>query len=579
MTSAEEPPSLSQLMISAFCERSIRSAVLIDEQFPKLSDALAGFQNSDSENSIADKYPEWERAKELYEAFHGQKITCDVENDPGKLGELSEKIRKSDLVVLDLHLQDSADATESIEVLKSLAANNRFNLVVVYTKDNKLRKIAIELAGSIRGKQAFEDAGLENVYSSVKDDIAEFDLPAEQMAIDHICGNPFSGASVGGLRGKLASEHKIPKDQHLPILAALAVHFLEDHYGAIPGKIQSVAHAINLDCKNPWMVFPNVFVVVAHKGTTSPNELLTVIKNAILDWNPGIVRTIIAQIQNTIADNGYAFAESLANDLETQVAWLWHASRGGAGEPAAIEMLIQRMVLSLRATLSSDGDLSEFVSSCIATLPDLADPLTQLAAIAKTIAVNDIGGADVLHALNCFESTEPFSTNYITTGTVLFSKHPKFGNQWWVCVEPACDTIPNQASSQDNFLHCRLLEVRSCTSEKEDIARAATRSRYIFVNFGSRREFLDSLNETSAQPKPVTGFVKKEGQVVGNLGDQRVSVFFPDKSLTEIGFFEVEMHVVAQLREPYANRLLQETGSQLSRIGLNFVDLPKKSIE
>jgi hypothetical protein len=87
------------------------------------------------------------------------------------------------------------------------------------------------------------------------------------------------------------------------------------------------------------------------------------------------------------------------------------------------------------------------------------------------------------------------------------------------------------------------------------------------------------LNKTTAQPKLVTGFVKKQDQVVADGENKVLSVFFPDKSKDDIGFFDLEMQVVAQLQEPYANRLLQEAGNQLSRIGLNFVDLPKKPEE
>lgn len=579
MNSTEDPLTLEQLTISAFCERSIRNAVLIDEQFPKLSDTLACIDISEGEDSIAEKYPEWEKAKGLYEAFHSENISCDVENDPSRLGELSEKIKKSDLVVLDLHLRDSSDATESIEVIKSLAVNNRFNLVVVYTKDEQLKKIAVDLAGSVRGARKFEDPDLETAFASVLDELADYDLPVEQMVIDYICGRETSGRDIGKLRGCLAKDYNILKQQQQTILSALAAHFLRDQYDALPSENLEIANAVNFDCPNPWMVFSNLFVVVANKSTTSPAALLAVVRNAILDWKPGIVRTIISQIQNTMADNGYAFAGSLANDLETQISLLWHAKNGPQQEPAAVKMLVQQMLLSLRASVSSDEELAQFVASCIATLPDLADPLVQLQELTKAVSGANVCESDVLHALNCFESTEDFSADYITTGTVLFSKDSTYGERWWVCVEPACDTIPEQASSQDNFLHCRLLELRKCTHEKDEIVHKATRSRYIFVKLGSSREFLDSLNETSAQPKPVTGFVKKHGQVIEDAGVSRVSVFFPDRSMDKIGFLEIEMQVVTQLQEPYANRLLQETGNQLSRIGLNFIDFPKPTDE
>jgi hypothetical protein len=321
MSSVEQPQTLEELTTTAFCEQPIRNAVLIDEQFPKLSDALESLDSSEEDTSLATKFSEWETAKELYEAFHKLKISCDVENDPSGLGELSAKIKKSDLVVLDLHLRDSTDATDSIDVIKSLASDTKFNLVVVYTKDDQLRRIAFQLAGSVRGCDEIENSDSEVSLASIKDDLGKYDLPVEQMAIDHIRGRKLSGEEVGKLRGDLAKEHKIVHGEQELVLSALTSHLLRDQYGALAEKPISIASEMNFDRPTPWMVFPNMFVVVAHKGTTRPNELLTVLKDAILDWKPGIVRTIISQIQNTMADSGYAFAGSLTGLIK--VRWFW----------------------------------------------------------------------------------------------------------------------------------------------------------------------------------------------------------------------------------------------------------------
>lgn len=574
MSDTAETASLDDLTLSAFCENAINSAVLIDEQFPKLSDALRFEQLEDDHSALVAQYPEWHIASELYDVFNSLQIVCDVENEPNKLGELPDRIAKADLVILDLHLRTSDDQSDSIAVLQSLSKNDKFNIVVVYTKDEDLRNIAIGLAGSIRGKTSFDDATWEVAFSAIRDDYEKHELPIEEMAISYISGSIPTGDKVGKLRGHMSKEHSLGKDGQDAILESLAAFFLQKHYGSIPNQQRILANSQDFKSINPWMVFPNVFVVVANKKATQPSQILPVVKEAIVSWKPSIVRTIICQLQNTLARSGYAFADSLADDIDTQIAWLFHACQISDGRPQAIEMLIERVALSLRSMLSRDSHLHDFVSSCISRIQISVGVESQLEALSELFNVAAIDNATVMHALNCFESTEEFSTDYVTTGTVLFSNDETHGSRWWLCVEPACDTVPTQASSQDKFLSCRLLELRNCTKDKENIVRRATRSRYVFVKFNSKREFLDVLNETSNQPRPVTAFVRKELQVSDNEDGKQVSIFFPNKTGDSLEFTEVEMCVVAQLQQPYANRFLQETGNQLSRIGLDFVDLP-----
>ena len=120
--------------------------MLVDNQFPEYSDY--GIPEK------LDRFSETERAQALYKMFRIQNVLCDIANNAEELSVgVLDRIRKSDLVVLDYHLSntDHTDASEAIRILAQLADSKHFNLVVVYTKQTDLNAVWIEIATNLHG--------------------------------------------------------------------------------------------------------------------------------------------------------------------------------------------------------------------------------------------------------------------------------------------------------------------------------------------------------------------------------------------------------------------------------------------
>ena len=118
--------------------------MLIDDQFPTYLQ-MRGV-------AVEDEYKEVQRAANLYSFFHQRGLICDIENwrKPGDADlELIDKVRKSDLVVLDYQL-GSGGPKIALEILRHLALSAHFNLVVLYTND-PLSKVALSAAAAMRG--------------------------------------------------------------------------------------------------------------------------------------------------------------------------------------------------------------------------------------------------------------------------------------------------------------------------------------------------------------------------------------------------------------------------------------------
>ena len=145
---------------------------------------------------------------------------------------------------------------------------------------------------------------------------------------------------------------------------------------------------------------------------------------------------------------------------------------------------------------------------------------------------------------------------------------------WWVCVEPACEMTPSQ--SQDKHLRCRLIELENCTKNIATAVKDAN-GKYLFVKHLGKREVLAIESGRAGKKVPVvkTAFIAKDSQITLSNEEYKLRAHFPNMKTTPPEFLEREMTVVAQLREAYANRLLQASGSHLSRIGLDIVNLPE----
>ncbi len=127
MTVANEYESLVQ---KTFCNNAIRSVMMIDDQFipyPDLIDSLSKNEHIDEEKVITSQ-----RAALLEKFFQNEKILCDIDNSVRNLD--VERIRKSDLLIIDYHLERD-NPSKTLEILCGLKNSKHFNLAVVYTSE------------------------------------------------------------------------------------------------------------------------------------------------------------------------------------------------------------------------------------------------------------------------------------------------------------------------------------------------------------------------------------------------------------------------------------------------------------
>jgi CheY-like chemotaxis protein len=134
------------IVVKTFFDNAVRTALLIDNRFPTLADL------ADQPADFSKTFPETLRAARLYRSFRDKNIICDIENNQTKAKRSIERIRKSDLIVLDYHLDEmDTDPTASIEIIRDLADTPHFNIVALFTKEENLDDVWQVMGANLRG--------------------------------------------------------------------------------------------------------------------------------------------------------------------------------------------------------------------------------------------------------------------------------------------------------------------------------------------------------------------------------------------------------------------------------------------
>lgn len=612
-----------QIVVDTFLNRAVRTALLIDDRYPTLAEMV------DDPQTITEKFAEAPRAARLYRMFRKRHILCDVENQAAKVrdGDGIERIRKSDLVVLDYHLnQQNDDSSDAIDIIMKLADTPHFNIVVLFTAATDLTEIWINVAGSLRGgwdlEELLSDSQLEQWDSMDEAQIIEsVTRPLLIEAITNFNGITRSH-SAKEMRKNL-EQHGVKKgDCSNFIKKAVSRAFSKN---VAPSSLSKDPKTVRGECAPTgakWLLCGNVFVVILKKETDAelgaeddPEYIFDGLSKALIAWHPNILQIILSEIQNVLEMKAVASDEVLLGDESLQAGLIHYVlshlpldaeSSSDHGAQPAVELLIGKLLEGVRRRIDQDstliGTASQLIAARVAS-PDWRNlPLKRgerekaLLGLSRSIAgvSRELGDEDVIFSLNVFLATERFRRRHVTTGTIFMKKDN--GREWWLCMSPSCDMTPRQPQEGHHWHHTlhplrgmvalRLEPViKAPTALRKDLQNAH-HGRSIFVRTADCHILLKVLDDNS-HPSWEFMILENAGLVSKTKsGDTQFSarrIWFGGNEAAqcaasnEIGLQPSDFVVVGQLRAEYASRLLQATGLHLSRIGVDFVSLPENS--
>ena len=627
-------------IVEAFRDNAIRSVLLIDDEYLPFENLVASNTSfRDDLKSISDDvhpsstnkelaYQEKlerlrtllekasseqmraEVAKDFVSFFHEKRLICDVEDRTNNLDK--DKVRKSDLIVLDYYLQKpgtTANPAEySLRLIDELSESKHMNIVVVYTKE-ELDNVWFEVAATLRGSpdndvEAFLDD--HTLYTEWQENQSEWEVEWSQIVTKSIHEQFLkSEHDILNLTQSLVDEcedkgYEAPNSKHIEWLLEQGIRPYNKNNCPVS---QFEIHGK----RKKWLQAGDVFVVFCSKDTgegdqrrdTTPAEVWELIQETLIDWYPSFYRVVTSELQNQVEDANLSMEKVLAAGSTEQIAALWGVLRveDSLREQASKELL-SNLLNDVVDKIQNSSELLKFIkdtANCVdEELPQYTGPDTNtdrhnqyLKDIVKSASRNlkvPIEGVtqefrgDVLHAFNEQLSTEKELPDHISTGVVL---KDITDNVYYLCIAPSCNTVPRQTTGEvakrmKPHRPMRFIRLADVTNKKLDHLKNAHRSHVIFLSDeGSRL----ALNVYESQDTPTIEqgvVVSHDDKLIASGETKDVQFLVTNAETSALEVITRKFRVVAKLRPAFASRYQNYQIQYEARIGVDLVSANMK---
>jgi len=566
----------------------IRSAVVVDDEFPTLDEFL-------SDNEAALKKPHAERAKDIIgfcrsrtpypwivDVHDGRNITID--------GEVRSATHfdHTDLLVLDYHLNgDNEGGERAISLLRKLSSNEHFNLVIVYTNNdiaNTVREIGLALScfsmyeksfpvfdnkflsGVVLDWEAVEPSIVKELVNSIDglSLIKAFALGGENLkgfeinedfslfcSILNRCEAKFNRLDM--LKYVLGEKVKLLKKE-----------MSESDYGLVEAGENTVDDGTVVN----WIRVDSLFITVIKKSVVAPSEFANCLITAIEAWDPSPHRLILSRMRGEISKRGIIVEKEVLKNPYLQAAWLKDIFDR---QPFELRTSVRRNIA--RHWESLGGKVEPGVLKFAEQLGRyLTDNSVESSRYSDPIVLSSVGKI-ALH-VNNFVCSKPVEGYHLFTGHVFV-----VGEEYWICLTPACDLEPRGDCSISGhlgnwkaFKAAQLIPMPKSDKALEN----ATRGNHLFLSIEGEEPVAFTFSTDPGSEQSITPTLRWQQFYAKNQGRflEHSNVFGVARSADNQGsleFSEHEAKVVAHVRYEYALHLLHRLGSHLSRVGLDFV--------
>ncbi|MCF5167037.1 hypothetical protein GIW45_23950 [Pseudomonas congelans] len=564
--------------------KPIRTAVVVDDEFPTLDEFLLNPE-------AASKKRYAERAKDIISFCRARRPhpwIVDIHDGQNisliKEGESATHFDHTDLLVLDYHLKGEQYGGDlAINLLKRLASNDHFNLVIIYTDNdvsNTLREIGNSLCGQERAKAfcaAKVDARVEETFQNWVDEgdeivhqlIESIDVMAFIKAIymdDLDFKKCFEIDQFLSFKSLLATKKIDYNPNHM---LRLVLRYKLDIF--LPAMADGDYGDLQLDessnsedgTRVNWLRIDSLFLTIIKKSEVSPEQFSNRLISAIASWDPSPHRLIVTKMRSEIGRRGVMVEKEVLQNPYLQAAWLKGLFDVGAAE---LRTNVRRNVVkhwdSLGARVEPSvvafaEDLSSFLSSNDVSFERFQNP-----AYSKSSLM-------ALH-VNHHVCSKPIEGHHLFTGHVF-----KIDEEFWVCLTPACDMEPGRKVGKGinkdlgAWKPFKAAKIEPLLEFNSALANAA-RGHHLFLGIdGSQPTAFAFSLEAEPTLKWQQFYAKDQGYFEPGTYDFNLMLGKDEAGLLK---FESKVaKVVAQLRYEYALHLLHRLGNHLSRVGLEFI--------
>lgn len=570
--------------------KPIRSVLIVDDDYPTFEEMLnlpvAEREGRDFSKEKA-WYKEPTRVQKVIEKLRDPELPLLVDIHDGTNVSSGDEVKvaahlhQSDLLVLDYQLDrtKAGDGTLAIKILRSVTQNDHFNLVVVHTSED-LEKVFREtllslLSPSVDQLSEEEENRAQNAMISGDDQIEGFsNRLASAIDVDQYLDARDERSNCFRKMGKseqpfaefaaVCDEVKLhPADRRL-VLKYLLKKFEDRNTARFNNR--TISHLTwNNGGPNRFIAAGSAFIAFSQK--THDDDLLADLREALKAWQPPPSRLILAKLraemdeygvmaQSSVLENKHALAHwyrQLLDSKDAERRWRItesvsrHAEQLMAGILPRVEKFAENLI-NAEAALGTPNELSKLHFGV-----DFS---------------NDQESLKARNEHNVFVCSKPAGGWHLTTGHVF-----TVGDDYWICVSPACDMVPRQVSqSRIDLLGRRLpfMAVKLQPLSENRTSGDHQTGRYLFLRVnGAVKKFC--FNDPSGDDSAPQWHLL-HAEKLGELSDDfAFEVFVTEQAEGGLTQRKHAALVVAQLRYEYALNLVQRLGGTLTRIGLDFV--------
>lgn len=560
----------------------IRSVLIVDDDYPTLDEVLnAELAKKEGEEKASNKawHQNPERIKRAIEKFRRRNppLLVDIHDgaNVGLEGETDSvrHLHQCDLLVLDYELDSSkpGDGERAIEILRSLMSNKHFNLVIVYTRktlDHVFNEVLWGLiAPSSDSLSPGETEKAEELIEEGEDNSEGFEKRLSESVGDaqyfysRRCPKTYLRTMSKG--GQPYSDFKrvccsvgLTRDDRRLILRYL----LKKFEGRLIGKGSETRTADLLWSSDSvrWIKSDSIFVAFSEKS--DDDDLLSELQAALNAWSPEPSVLFLTKLRAEMDEYGIA-AQGQALENRRALAYWYHSLLCTADESdqrwRAAESVSRHSEQLMDVVLPG---VECFVLSLIKAEGGGDNVRICKGHFGVDLAKSEVEKISMLehNAFVCSKYPEGW---HLTTGHIFV-----MCGEHWICLSPACDMVPSQASGDRlPFIAVQLQKMRD-GKMPSDIQT----NRYVFIRIdGTVKGFCynDPSRDGSAPLWEVL-YAEKNGEFLGE--DFRFTVSRIKQGKTRPTAKRYKVEVVGQLRYEYALNLIQKLGVSLTRVGLDF---------
>lgn len=576
-------PELREAIQTAYIEH-IKNIVCIDDEFPTFEDLLA--QNpaqQNSETSFAEledpdknlfsqqAVPEnkWavsnqdgipshntksdnrKRVQAIVRSCHAEGYLVDVQNDYHD--EKRKLIGKADLLILDYEI--AQDPSKTLKTLQDLAQSPDYNLVIVYTQEN-IHSAAVQTACCLSDVQCNTVQAMdidEELKKNVRENRVQLlEKPNEKFKI-------------------LAKANRVKKEI---LQAAHNATVLEDYKVFLP--IDGHIETCNLQntTTSPWIACQNLFIVFVGKTKDDLpiQALIKALRDALHDFKPTPMTLVMQHVVSDLKKNINSKINKLMPNNTTKAAALFASLdkyipvKDAASDESSygymVDHILHTMFHSAQNALSDDT--KNLICKYLSKIKSKHTTFKQISTLEKC----EFGSIeDFYKTLNGFICCEPSVGDHIATGSIF---RIQADGKYYLCVSPECSLCNKKIKS----VYAICLANTPKSSKPCDTLVDLNSNKYIFF------KDKDILHCKQIDPSKVElcdffcTSTKLENCKI-SLKSVKYDTDAVEITLPAVIFDDVKATVVACLRPEYAHRYMALAGAWRSRIGLDFIPMPK----